>query len=428
MGVKLRERPGKGWYVLTDWKGQRKAKCFGKNKALAKEFAGKLEAKLKLESGGIPCRSGITFAAYAASWLEGIAQTRKHSTHEDYADALRRHLLPAFGALELEDVTRERVRTLAWQHLKAGRSYKTVLNLIRCLSSLLSQAVEDGHVSTNPALRPGKFLPKASKRHAINPLTREDVIALLDTARARLPRAYPLLLCAVRTGLRLGELLALQWDDLDVRNRFVEVRRNYTRGVVTTPKNGESRRVDMSLELVAAFKALQVERQLEAAANGWAATPPWVFCSETGGLMDQNNVRRRVFYRVLKTAGLRQVRFHDLRHTFASLLLQQGESPVYVKEQMGHSSIQVTVDIYGHLIPGGNRQAVDRLDGGSDSGESATQAQPLTGQAIPIPEGEDGNPVDCAGEKMARPEGFEPPTYGFVVRRSIQLSYGRVVW
>ncbi len=88
-----------------------------------------------------------------------------------------------------------------------------------------------------------------------------------------------------------------------------------------------------------------------------------------------------MFYRLLKAAGLRQVRFHDLRHTFASLLLQQGESPVYVKEQMGHSSIQVTGDLYGHLIPGGNKQAVDRLDAPVDKpgleGESATQAQPL---------------------------------------------------
>ncbi len=87
-----------------------------------------------------------------------------------------------------------------------------------------------------------------------------------------------------------------------------------------------------------------------------------------------------LFHRLLKAAGLRQVRFHDLRHTFASLLLQQGESPVYVKEQMGHSSIQVTVDLYGYLIPGGNKQAVDRLanavDKAMSKAESATQAQP----------------------------------------------------
>jgi len=105
-----------------------------------------------------------------------------------------------------------------------------------------------------------------------------------------------------------------------------------------------------------------------------------VFCSETGDLLDPDNIRHRAFVPLLKVSGLRQIRFHDLRHTFASLLLQQGESPVYVKEQMGHSSIAITVDLYGHLIPGGNRQAVDRLDEGMnqrwDGAGSGTPAQP----------------------------------------------------
>jgi integrase len=162
--------------------------------------------------------------------------------------------------------------------------------------------------------------------------------------------------------VRLGELLALQWGDLDFQGRFLLVQRNYTHGQVTTPKSGEVRRVDMSRELTQTLADLHTERQLDASANGWSSIPEWVFCSETGGLLDGDNLRHRAFYSLLKTSGLRKIRFPDLRHTFASLLLQQGESPVYVKEQMGHSSIATTVDLCGHLIPGGNRQAVDRLD------------------------------------------------------------------
>jgi len=178
------------------------------------------------------------------------------------------------------------------------------------------------------------------------------VAVFLATVKAHAPRYYPILLCALRTGLRQGELLALQWGDLDFRSRFILVQRNYSRGRICTPKNGESRRVDMSLELSQTLKDLSTERQLEAAANGEKALPEWVFTSETGDLLDPDNLRKRVFTGLLKRAELRRVRFHDLRHTFASLLLQQGESPVYVKEQMGHSSIQVTVDLYGHLIHG----------------------------------------------------------------------------
>jgi integrase len=100
-----------------------------------------------------------------------------------------------------------------------------------------------------------------------------------------------------------------------------------------------------------------------------------VFCTESGGPLDGDNLRHRVFYKLLEKAELRRVRFHDLRHTFASLLLQNGESPTYVKEQMGHSSIQVTVDVYAHLIPGANRQAVDRLDDATGRNPRATRSQ-----------------------------------------------------
>ena len=105
--------------------------------------------------------------------------------------------------------------------------------------------------------------------------------------------------------------------------------------------------------------------------------PEWVFPSLEGTALEERNVRH-VFTRMLEKAELRQIRVHDLRHTFASLLLQQGESVVYVKEQLGHGSIQITVDTYGHLIPGANRAAVDRLDDDVPAQPDATQAQPAS--------------------------------------------------
>ena len=165
-----------------------------------------------------------------------------------------------------------------------------------------------------------------------------------------------------------------------MEGRFIDVQRNYSRGEICTPKSGEGRRVDMSKELSQALKQLYRERQLQAVENGWKEMPVWVFCNEAGGILDPDNLRKRVFRGILRASGLRRTRFHDFRHTFASLLLQQGESLVYVKEQMGHSSIQVTVDLYGHLIPGGNKRAVDRLDSRSVNSvsvrASATPVQP----------------------------------------------------
>lgn len=114
--------------------------------------------------------------------------------------------------------------------------------------------------------------------------------------------------------------------------------------------------------LTATLKALHVERKKEALRQGKGEVKPWIFTGETASLMDPDNFRRRVWEKLLAKGGFRHIRIHDLRHTFASLLIQQGESLAYVKDQMGHHSIQVTVDIYGHLVPGGNKAAVDRLD------------------------------------------------------------------
>jgi integrase len=118
----------------------------------------------------------------------------------------------------------------------------------------------------------------------------------------------------------------------------------------------------MSRQLSETLKILLVDRKKEALAKGWREFPEQVFINEEGGIIHEANLRNRVFFKALAKAGLRRIRIHDLSHTFASLLIQNGESLAYVKEQLGHQSIQVTVDIYGHLVPGANRQAVDRLD------------------------------------------------------------------
>jgi integrase len=96
--------------------------------------------------------------------------------------------------------------------------------------------------------------------------------------------------------------------------------------------------------------------------KGWKQMPEWVFININGNPLDKNSWRRRVFYKALEKAELRQIRVHDLRHSYASLLLEANESLAYIRDQLGHHSIKVTVDIYGHLTPGGNKDAVDRLD------------------------------------------------------------------
>ena len=151
------------------------------------------------------------------------------------------------------------------------------------------------------------------------------------------------------------------------------MRRSWRQKRLSTPKSGKGRRVDMSRQLKEALLALFETRKEEAWQRGWEQLSEWVFCNERGELLIEVTVRKHVFHPALSRSGLRRIRIHDLRHTYASLLIQQGESLAYVKEQVGHHSIKITVDTYGHLVPGGNRQAVDRLD---DAPQDATIRNP----------------------------------------------------
>ena len=312
------------------------------------------------------------FVDYAEHWIETYAKAHcKYSTLKTYEGVLGKHLIPAFSGKLLDEITRQDVADLinkklaSPSHRGKPTSRGTVRNILAPLREMLNHAVDSGILVANPANRAGRYMKekKAAKtnRMKLDALNREEVQTLLDAAAKQGFATYAVMLTAVRTGLRMGELFGLQWGDVDFNSRFLEVRRNITRGRIETPKSGQLRRVDMSKQLAADLKELSRQKKAEYLQKG-EPMPEWVFVNSDGTPLEQNNFRKRVFTGLLAKAGLRQVRFHDLRHTFASLLLQQGESPTYVKEQMGHHSIQVTVDIYGHLIPGSNKQAVDRLD------------------------------------------------------------------
>ena len=382
MGVKVKHWKGAHW-IFVNHRGQRKAKRVGEgnaNKRAAELAAIQIAAKLATGDNSVfedNRAKVLTLQEYAEGWLTTHArQACKFSTARIYDVNLRRHIYPVLGAKPIAAVNRGDCRALIAACREKGLSRKSIENIGRTVSSVLSQAVEDGLLQANPAFRLGRYHRTGNElKSEIRPLTREEVALFLESARQHAPREYPLFLCALRTGLRMGELLGLQWGDVDFHGRFVEVRRNLVAGRITTPKSGRTRRVDMSAQLAETLKTLLTSRKAETLRRGWPQVPDWVFCNEEGGPLDGDNLRHRVFYKTLAKAGLRRVRFHDLRHTFASLLLQQGESPAYVKEQMGHSSIQVTVDIYGYLIPGANRQAVDRLDDATGRNPGATRKE-----------------------------------------------------
>ncbi len=365
MGVTVRQKEkgkGKPWWVYINHDGHRQAKKVGEKtsaEAVARELRERL-AKGDFQIGRQ--KQAPTFGEYARKWLEGYGETHlKYSTQKGYDSLLRVHLGP-FLDRPIDQITRVDIREIIYEKLKAGLSPKTVNNIKALISSVLTHAFEDELITVHPASRLGRFIKAKDRKTDINPLTRDEARVLLETIADRSPRHYPFFLCALRTGMRLGELRGLEWGDVDFRGGFIEVRRAHVKGQITTPKNGKSRRIDMSRQLAETLKDHLLERKKEALAKGWGEAPEQVFVNEEGGIINESNLRNRVFFKALAKAGLRRIRIHDLRHTFASMLIQNGESLAYVKDQLGHHSIQITVDIYGHLVPGANRQAVDRLD------------------------------------------------------------------
>ena len=234
------------------------------------------------------------------------------------------------------------------------------------------QIVSDELLPANPA---GPVSAERRRSRAvIDPFTRDEAAHVVAVARQRFPEWYPWLLCRLRTGMRAGELLALQWGDFNWQRRFVQVQRNLVRGVLTTPKNHQRRRVDLSHQLTAALRLWRRQQRAVWLAAG-RPFPDWVFSSVTGTALDESNVRKAL-NRILDGAGVHRRGPHQMRHTFASLLLQEGAPITYVSQQLRHRDPSITLRVYAHWLPDASTATlVNRLD---DAVSDGTQTAPAT--------------------------------------------------
>jgi len=359
-----------------------------------------LEAKLALgDLSFLNTAQPDTFGKYVEAWEKQHVDI-KPTTATRYKGLLKLHLLPFFGWKPIEAITRDDVKRffseLALKPVspksknpeKIDPERKTLAanslqNALICLRVIFQSAVEDGLIAQNPASKIGRFLPKDGKKFEAVFLSCDELECFLGSVQALSPEYYPLFLTFARTGIRLGEALALQWGDIQFgqdesdSNRCLWIRRNYTAGRFVTPKSGKSRRVDMSRRLREVLLELREQRLLDAMLKGDSPIlEDLVFRSSSGGALDPANLNKRVLLPAIQHAGLRRFGIHSLRHTVASLLIAGGASLAYVKEQLGHSTIAVTVDLYGHLVPGANIAFIDQLDVKTSPQPNATQAQP----------------------------------------------------
>jgi integrase len=342
----IRKRRGQWVVDYRDGGGIRRWRTFGTKREAEDCLAKTIPEVRQRRRVVVPVTT--TLAQYADRWLHLITHTVKPRTLASYAGMVRLHLLPAFGTWRVQYLDKGTIKNLLANKLAAGLSRNTVRILHATLRALLAAAVDDGVIVANPAEKLGRHLrlviPKAVRQEEIKAMTREQRALFLTTARKETPAYYPLFVTLAGTGMRLGEALALQWNDVHLEAREVRVARSLSRGQVDTPKAGHGRTVDMSQMLTEMLRQLEQQRAARVLEREWQEMPPWVFCTRAGTPLDESKVRRAMRKALMGAKLPLHFSPHCLRHTYATLMLQQGESLTYVQRQLGHASINLTAD------------------------------------------------------------------------------------
>ncbi|MGW0703224.1 tyrosine-type recombinase/integrase [Streptomyces sp. NPDC002867] len=366
-------------YVLAADGTRKRVRVYGTTR---KNAADKLAEKIADSNRGLPVATAdSTLGDYLTYWLSSVAVHRlRENTHTRYAACVRLHLIPGLGTKKIARLTAKDVRTFldrlrtacqcCAQGLDTERkkccqkrlSALTVTYVHSVLKSALEHAVREDELPRNVA-RNVKTTTHQPRR--FHPLTAAEARQFLDVARTdRLHALYEL---ALRTGLRKGELLGLHWEDLDLNAGTASIRRSLQRtrtGGLThlpTKTRASERRIALPTECLHSLKEHRgwQDQERETAGAHWSDSG-LVFTTPTGRPLDPANLTRR-FRSFLNRAGLRRIRFHDLRHSTATLLLEQGIDLVVIKELLGHAHIGVTAGVYAHVRLRLQRQAIDTL-------------------------------------------------------------------
>lgn len=336
--------------------GRRRKTVFGETKQavqnkLTKDKAATLEG-LFVEP------NKLRLGEYLDRWLEdGAKPTIRSTTHLSYQGIIENHIKPRIGGVMLSKLSPVQVQGLYAEMERDGASPRVRQLSHAVLRRALKMAVKWGLLVRNvcDAVDP----PRVEKRE-IATFTAEQVQTLLNTTKDH--RLHALFVLAIGTGMRMGEMFALQWKNVDLKHgtlqvchTMIELKGQLSLGEPKTSKS--RRRIDLPQSAVTALKA----HRKQSAAEGFQDAT-WVFCNTTGGPLRRSHFHDYVFRPLLKAAKLPRIRFHDLRHTSASLLLAAGVHPKVVQERLGHSQIGITLDIYSHVLPTMGVEAAGKLD------------------------------------------------------------------
>lgn len=339
------------------------------------KYAGtKGEAQEKLKelqsqdlSANLEAVKKFTVAEYLDHWLS-VHEVRPTTRHQ-YKQVIDNHIKPHIGGVKLAKLSPSQVQVL-YSILKKGNSKRAPSLVHAVLSAACNRAIRWGYLRASPCS--GLDKPVQPKREVATYGLAE---CLKFFAAAKEDRFHALFVLAACTGARQGELLGLQWSDVDLQAGTIQIRRGLIeiagKFSLGEPKTAKSRRlihiVPIAAEALKAHRKIMAQEHLKALMEteskepkrDFANTP--VFCDQDGGWMRKSNLTRRHFKPAIERAQLPDIRFHDLRHSAATMLLEQGEHPAVVAAILGHGSVMLTLNTYSHVTPALGKDAINRL-------------------------------------------------------------------
>ena len=353
--AKVRKRGNSYFLDFYDDQGERQRLSMpkGTTKKVAQDKLDDIRRQLREGTYMAPCKIP-TFKEVAQEWLEHKKMNLRASTWTVYEGHTRNHF-KEFDHLYINRITTQMVEKFISERQAQGMNLNTLKKILVSMGQIFFLAVKRGYCIKNPVSEADRPRGQGGEKEgeSIRILPPNQISKLLEQVGK--PKYKMLFSLAIFSGARQGELLGLKWSDIDWENSQIHIQRTFNnQAFFDTKTKGSNRKIDIGPTTIKALKEWKL------------ACPPGeldlVFPTEKGTPMNHNNMVNRYFRPALKAAGIEQIRFHDMRHTYASLLIEQGENIKYIQTQLGHSTPTVTLNVYAHLMKPTNQAAAKKLE------------------------------------------------------------------
>lgn len=320
-------------------------------------YKSQLEAQLDLPNVIFDCSTNIRFSALVNAFIKRHCEIKcKQSTIDLYKRNIKSHFKNLMSKM-VKDISHKDIENFIFSLKTKGLCNVSINEQLQLLRVIFNYGIENKFITTSPILKSDKL---KEEKKGINVLDEKQMQKFLEIAKKKNIKTYALLATALYTGIRRGELLALEWSDIDFKNSRIKINKQVYKQEKSTTKSNTSRYVDIPANLISILQEYKKQQVIMSKI---------VFCNSIGKYMHPSTLERNYFYATLKllNKGLSEdenikIRFHDLRHTYATFLLSNGVPIKYVQEQLGHSSAEMTLDVYASYMPSVKFEALNILN------------------------------------------------------------------